>query len=224
MKNGERLSRIFFVGAVMLSITWALVFSNDNMQKFDRGVGAETVSPLVLVQPSLVEAAPVEAPEPPALVFTKKVLRPFYLKTIYVDVSTYTPDSDSGKPDRPTSGRTLRETSRTYPRQYTTLKYIIEHRKPIIAVPWRDKYLHTDLIDHGNGVMFHQYRLRSPWYDAPGVYRVPCDRVPYRDGAGNLLKQRDRFDLFMHMPAKQAVRHGVPFMPLEIFEMRWTSE
>ena len=63
--------------------------------------------------------------------------------------------------------------------------------------------------------MFHRWRVRFPWYDAPEVRRLPIDRVP---------SQTDRFDMFMHMPPSQAKKHGAPLMPVEIYEMRWVDD
>lgn len=138
------------------------------------------------------------------------------------DVSTYTPDSDGGKPTRATAavnfGRGGARQNLRYPERFRTLQYTIENGVSIVAVPYRVRWIHETLREYTDGSWFHRYRVRFPWYDPVGHLRIPIDRVPYKDAYGNLLKQRNRFDMFMHMPGKQARRHGVPLMPVEVFE------
>ena len=137
-------------------------------------------------------------------------------------VSTYTPEDDGGLLTRTTGAINfgkggLRE-NLDYPARYRTLQYINDHRISICAIPLWAKWVHETLREYSKGVWFHRYRVRFPWYDPVDHLRVPCDRVMYRDRHGNLVKQRDRFDMFMCMPSKQAVEHGVPNMPVEIWE------
>ncbi len=140
----------------------------------------------------------------------------------HCEVSTYTPKGDGGVLKRPTAALNfgpggLRE-NLGYPREYRTLEYINANQISICAIPYWAKWIHESLREYSGGAFFHRYRVRFPWYDPVGHFRIPVDRVPYRGKWRNPLPQRNRFDMFMYMPEKQARRHGVPLMPVEVFE------
>lgn len=168
------------------------------------------------------EIIPPSKPLPVVVTKTRKVLKWVLYKSIWNEVSTYTSQSDGGSWDRTTAALRFRNTP-GYPTQYCTLRYAIENKQPICAVPSKFDYVHKGLIKYSDGHVFHGYRVRFPWYDPPGHLRYPIDRVPYsKDGV--LLPQRDRFDMFMFMPDKQALKHGRPLMPVEIYKAVWVDE
>ena len=211
-----RVSRLLAWGGAAICLTLALRAAHHRVEAQDRTPPAAIVRPVKAPRIDRPVPAAPKAPEPEIV---QQAPRLVLAATWYVDVSTYTPDADGGKATRPTAAATLRSRDRRYPREFTTLEYIIDNQIPIVAVPWKYRHLHEALVERPDGSAFHRYRLRFPWYDAPGVLRIPCDRVPYRGRDGRPLPQRDRFDMFMHMPGRQAMKHGVPLMPVEIYEV-----
>ena len=189
----------------------------------------KSCSPRVTVHPPDIPtpAVPVEGSQDAEVAPQATITRVWGERLVNVywrNVSVYTAACDQGTLDRKTSGNTLRGREPDYPRDQCSIRPIYNQELPIIAIPWRDRHLHEELIRHPDGTMNHRWRIRVVGLDQVGVRRLPCDRVPYRDKAGNLLKQRDRFDAFMHIDRGMASRIGVNLLRVEEWRMGWYEE
>jgi hypothetical protein len=162
----------------------------------------------------LEEEAPHDPPK-------RRVLKLVYLHTILNEATMYTKECDGGSWDRTTSSNNF---DNRYPKELKTLRHTIETQGAICAVPYHSKFLKDELIELPDGTTIQRHRVRFPWIDPPGHTRIPCDRVAYRDRWGNLVPQRNRFDIFVHMPKKQAKKWGHPFQPIEIYRYEWSEE
>jgi hypothetical protein len=166
----------------------------------------------------LEEPLAIDTPHGPE---KERVLKLVYKHTIVNEASMYTPECDGGLWDRKTSSANF---GSEYPKELKTLRHIIEGHVPIAAVPWHYRHLKEELVTLEDGTRIQAHRIRCPWVDHPGVYRIPLDRVNFRDRWGNPAKQRYRFDLFMLMPKKQAKKWGVPTVPIEVYKWEWVEE
>jgi len=133
------------------------------------------------------------------------------------ETTMYTKYDDGGDWDRKTSSNNF---DGDYPDKFKSLTWANENRGAICAVPWRYRKFKEDLIKLPDGTTIQRYALNFPWVDAPDVRRIPCDRVPYRDKWGNLVPQRERFDMYVHMPKKQAFKWGHPVAPILVYEWK----
>lgn len=209
-------------------IRLAIVFSTCGMaiasvvlmisREFDGSSSTPSSSPLVertvVSTPEIVRSP--KPPPPPK----KRVLKLVYVETIWNEATMYTKECDGGSWDRTTSSNNF---DSRYPKELKTLRHTIENEGAICAPPWKHKKYKDDLIEI-NGRTIQRHRVRFPWVDPPGHTRIPCDRVPYRDKWGNLLPQRNYWDIFVHMPKRQARLWGHPMMPIEIYRWEWREE
>lgn len=206
--------------AICLSIAWVVLMvvgyrrckQSSTQAEASRSFTPEAPAPL----------PPTNLQPPPAKQKPKKryAWRPVYRGLLVNEATMYTKDCDGGNWNRPTASNNF---GSSYPKKYKTLRWTIDNQGLICAVPWKHRWLKERLVRHPDGTMLQQYRVRFPWIDPPGTMRVPCDRVPYRDKHGRLLPQRDRYDIFVHMPRSQARKWGHPEVPIEVYSMEWVD-
>jgi len=215
-----RFLRSVMFPAVCLSIAWLVLLIVGYRR-------CKQSSTPIEVSPSSTQEAPAPLPEKtplplpePQEVEKRYEWRAVYRGLIVNEATMYTKDCDGGNYDRVTASNNF---GSNYPAKYKTLRWTIENYGMICAVPWKHKWLKDRLVKHPDGMMLQQYRIRFPWIDPPGTLRVPCDRVPYRDKYGNLLPQRNYYDIFVHMPRSQAKKWGHPEVSIEVYEMKWVE-
>ena len=175
-------------------------------------------------------AAPTENSEPSEDTTSNKPLietqshakRLRHVRSLWFDVSTYTPSSDGYKWGKRFAsvnfleGGKHYELGKPYRREWTRVADSLASGERVCAVPKWCEWLHTERIEYPSGEWGHKYILRVPFPDGSSRWYWPRDRIT----------KYHRLDLLENISNREAMKRGVrKNVQVEVYEylpdMEW---
>ena len=134
-----------------------------------------------------------------------------FVRTIWIDCSTYTPTSDGNRWGRTFAsvnflrGGKLYDPEKPYNKDWTKVKRSAAIKQGVCAIPKSLKWIHEERVLYRSGFFGHKYYLKIPGYG----WAIPKDRIT----------KYDRIDLLRYESDKKAMKRGIQkLVPIEIWE------